>query len=114
MVVARWLFDLLGAIWFVLGVVSLVRMYTGDTSFSSFGWIIALLMFVNSAVLIWIGWGIGKGLKIYFYLAILVLAGNIILTLTDEFGLIDLITLIVNIGLLVLLLVTRAKFNAES
>ncbi len=38
------------------------------------------------------------------------LAGNIFLTFTDEFGLFDLLTLIINAVLLVLLIVGHSKF----
>jgi hypothetical protein len=112
-IVARWLFVFLGVIWLILGVVSLVRMFTGDTYISGIGWIIILLMFVNSTVLVWIGWGVGKGHKRFFYLALIVLAGNTILTYTDEFGLLDMITLVIDVFLLILLLVTRTEFIAE-
>jgi hypothetical protein len=72
--------------------------------------IMAMLMFVNAVVLIWIGWGIGKSQRLYYYFGLLVLAGNIFLTLTDEFGIFDLVTLIINASLLVLLIVTRSKY----
>jgi len=71
------------------------------------------LMFVNALLLIWIAWGIGTGNKLYYFFGILVLAGNIFLTFTDEFGLFDLLTLIVNIILLVLLIVTRSKYLTD-
>lgn len=112
-VVIRWLFVLLGVIWFLLGVGSVLRVYTTSTNIAGIGWIIASLMFVNSAVLFLIGWGINRGNKLYFYLALIVLAGNIILTVTDEFGLLDMITLVVDNVLLILLLVTRAEFMAD-
>ncbi len=71
--------------------------------------IIMLLMFLNPAVLIWIGWGIGEGYRLYYYFGLLVLAGNIFLTLTDELGVFDLMTLILVGGLLIFLIVTRSK-----
>jgi hypothetical protein len=67
-------------------------------------------MYLNSALLIWIGWRIGKGLKLYYYFGILVLSGNIFLTLTDEFGVFDLIVLVIAVGLFILLIVTRSKY----
>lgn len=112
--VARWGFVILGVIWFVFGVYSLIRITGGNTGLSSFGWIIAGLMFVNSTVLIWIGWKLKEARRFYFYLALLVLAGNILLTVTDEFGIFDLVTLIIAISLLILLLVTRSKYLAAS
>jgi len=69
-----------------------------------------MLMFVNAIVLIWIGWGIGKGQRLYYYFGLLVLAGNIFLTLSDEFGVFDQVTLILAVGLLILLIVTRSKY----
>ena len=73
-------------------------------------WVIAVLMYLNSVVLIWVGWGLGKRLKLYYYFGLLVLAGNIFLTLTDEFGVFDLILLVLAIGLFILLIATRSKY----
>lgn len=109
--VTRWLFVLLGVIWLVLGVWSIVRI--GQVSSSvpyAVLWIITFLMFINAALLTWIGWGIGRGSKLYFYFGIILLAGNIFLTFTDEFGAIDLLTLIINILLLVLLITGHSRF----
>jgi hypothetical protein len=107
---ARWLFILLGVIWLVFGVWSILRMNSGGNLSGMMLGIIAVLMFLNSVVLIWIGWGIGKGLKLYYYFGLLVLAGNIFLTLTDEFGIFDLIVLVIAVGLFILLIVTRSKY----
>jgi len=108
---ARWLFVLLGVIWFLFGVWSITRMRdSGGNLSSTILGIIAALMFINAAILIWIGWGIGKGQRLYYYFGLLVLAGNIFLTLTDEFGFFDLITLIIAASLLILLIVTRSKY----
>ena len=110
MIVARWGFISLGVIWFVFGVYSLIRITGGSSSLSNFGWIIAGLMFINGAVLIWIGRRLREARRFYFYLALLVLVGNILLTITDEFGIFDLVTLMIAISLLILLLVTRSKY----
>lgn len=108
---ARWMFLLLGVIWLLFGVWSLTRISgEGENLSSTMLGIMAMLMFVNAAVLIWIGWGIGKGQRLYYYFGLLVLAGNIFLTLADEFGIFDSVTLIINASLLVLLIVTRSKY----
>ncbi len=110
-ITARWFFVLLGAIWLVFGVSSITRI--GDLSSSVSPvvlWIIAILMFVNALLLIWIGWGLGRGSSLYFYFGLLVLAGNVFLTFTDEFGTLDLITLIINVVLLVMLILGHSKF----
>jgi hypothetical protein len=108
---ARWLFILLGIIWLVFGTWSIMRIGSGGGNMSgTILWVIAVLMYLNSALLIWIGWRIGKGLKLYYYFGILVLSGNIFLTLTDEFGVFDLIVLVIAVGLFILLIVTRSKY----
>ena len=108
---ARWLFVLLGVTWLVFGVWSITRIGNPGSSVPvAVFWIIAILMFVNALLLIWVGWGIGRGNRLYFYFGFLLLAGNIFLTFTDEFGLFDLLTLIINVVLLVLLIVGHSKF----
>lgn len=109
--IARGLFILLGATWLVLGAWSILRV--GDSGGSvpaAAQWVIILLMFANSLVLAWTGYKLRRGNKIYYYFGVLVLAGNILLTFTDEFGTFDLITLIFDAGLFILLLVTRSKY----
>ena len=54
---ARGLFFLIAAIWTVFGIVSLISDSVDN------GQTIAILMFINAAVLIFIGWGIGKQLR---------------------------------------------------
>ncbi|MGW8226263.1 MAG: hypothetical protein ACWGOY_11045 [Anaerolineales bacterium] len=108
---ARRLFVLLGVIWLALGIWSIVRL--GQVSSSvplELLWIIAILMFINAALLTWIGWGIGRGSNLYFYFGILLVAGNIFLTFTDEFGVFDLLTLVINLLLLVLLIAGHSRF----
>ena len=108
---ARWLFILLGVIWLAFGTSSIARVGDNSGSVPSAGlWIIAILMFVNALLLFWTGWGIGRGNRLYFYFGLLILAGNIFLTFTDEFGTFDLVTLIINIVLLILLIAGHSKF----
>lgn len=108
---ARWLFILLGGIWLVFGVWSIMRIGSeGSRVPVAMFWIIAILMLVNALLLIWIGWGIGRGNSLYYYFGLLLLAGNIFLTFTDEFGTFDFVMLIINVALLVLLIATRAKY----
>lgn len=108
---ARWLFVILGIIWLVFGTWGFIRFgnNSGDTSGTMLVIVIAL-MFINSAVFFWISWGIGRGLRLYYYFGLLALAGNIFLTLTDDFGLFDLIVLGIAIALFVLLILTRKNY----
>ena len=110
-VVAKGLFGLLGLTWLVLGTWSLMRI--DEMSIGApplILWIVDILMFINALLFIWVAWGIGRGNRLYFYFGLLLLAGNILLTFTDEFGTLDLITLVINILLLVLLIVGHRNF----
>lgn len=110
-ITARWLFVLLGLIWLGFGVWSTMRI-GGQASNAPVGllWMVAVLMFVNAFLLCWIGWGIGRGNRLYFYFGLLLLAGNIFFTFTDQFGAFDLLTLIINLVLMVLLVAGHSKF----
>jgi hypothetical protein len=108
---ARWLFVVLGVIWVAFGISSLLRLESASRNVPlALLLIITLLMFVNALLLILVGWGIGRGNRLYFYFGLLLLAGNIFLTFTDEFGLFDLLTLIINVLLLVILIIWHSKF----
>lgn len=102
---ARVLFFLMGAVWLLFG---LITLFPNPAA----AWNVALLMFINAALLFFIGWGIGKQIRRYYYFGILFIAANIFLTVTDEFGLFDVITLAIDLILLVLLLFTHSHYRA--
>lgn len=106
-IVAQAMFFLNAAIWILFGVLTLRRMH-GSTA-----WIVAILMAGNAGAMLLAGWGIGKRQKRFYYLGIAVLAVNIVLTVTDEFGLFDLITLCIDVILLVLLIATRSRYARD-
>jgi chromate transport protein ChrA len=103
---AQVLFVLNAIIWILLGVFSLIRLVDNATM----AWILAALMFANAAVMLWIGWGLGRKPKPFYNLALAVLAVNLSLTVTDEFGFYDLIVLLLDAGMVALLVFTRAKY----
>jgi lysylphosphatidylglycerol synthetase-like protein (DUF2156 family) len=102
---ARALFFLIAAIWILFGIVSLIA----DSIDSAVT--IAILMFINAAVMIFIGWGLGKQTKQFYYLGLVVLAANIFLTITDEFGWFDLLVLTIYVLLFVLLLASYTRYR---
>ena len=108
--VARGLFLVNAVIWILLGVATLMRMAGGSTSLGSAAWIISILMFANACVMLWVGVGIGKQQRRFYYLALAVLAVNIVLTVTDQVGLLDWITLCLDVALFALLVATRARY----
>jgi hypothetical protein len=108
---SRVLFILLGLIWLGFGLLSILRIQDASSRVPiAILWAIAILMFINAILLAWVGWGIGRGNNLYYYFGLLLLAGNILLTFTDEFGFFDLLTLLINTALLVLLIAGRSKF----
>ncbi len=72
--------------------------------------IIATLMLGNTAAMWVSGYGLGKNRKIYYYFGTIVLIVNLVLTLTDQVGLFDWITLVIDLVLVGLLLATRTSF----
>lgn len=107
---AKWAFWVLAAVWVVLGIISLVSLFTGEGDPEMYMWVVMGLIFANALVMVWLGWGIGGQSRCIFYQAVAYMVVNIILTITDDFGLADLIYLILSIGLLGLLLATSRYY----
>jgi hypothetical protein len=57
-----------------------------------------------------VGVGLARRQNIFYYLALAILAVNIVLTVTDQFGLFDAITLIFDLAILARLLVFRRQY----
>ena len=76
----------------VFGVAGLVRVTDGYRGQA----VIAAMMFGNALLMLVSGLWIGKSRKVSFFFALAVLAINIILTFTDEFGLYDFGTLVID------------------
>ena len=102
------LFFLNAAVWVVFGVLGLFEALDGG---SSLRWVLSILMFANAAVMVWLGVVIGSGRKQIFFLAILYMALNVVLSITDQFGWIDALILLLNLIMLGLLFITRTRIN---
>jgi lysylphosphatidylglycerol synthetase-like protein (DUF2156 family) len=102
-------FFVLGVLWVIIGLVSLGRWQPGATISA---WIIILLIAGNVAALVLCGYGLGTQRRGFFYLSLAVLLVNIVLTITDQFGLIDLLTLILELFLFGWLLYARFRLGA--
>lgn len=98
-------FYLNAGIWIVLGLFTLTR-----TQNPVMVLVLCLLMAANALLLVWIGWGLGRRKRMYYFLGAAVIGLNFILTLTDEVGIFDLIVLFVNGVLLVLLFAIRGEY----
>jgi hypothetical protein len=104
-------FYLNAAIWLSFGVWSLIRIMNQNPEQGTTTWIVALLMFGNVGAMLICGAGIGTGRVVFYYLAIFVLVVNIILTLTDQFGIFDLITLLIDLILLGILITSGIRLK---
>ena len=94
--------------WLIFGVLSLIlAIETGTPT----RWVITLLMVANAGGLFWFGVMIASGRNRIFFLAFLYVSLNIVLTITDQFGWIDALILLLNLCLLGMLFVTRMRFD---
>lgn len=73
-------------------------------------WVVGILMFGNAGAMLLAGIGIGKPRRLFYLFAMAVLAVNIILTFTDQFGIFDLLTLLVDLALLAFLILARSWY----
>lgn len=103
--IAQVLFVVGALIWIVFSVISLIRFPGSSTS------IVACLMVANAGMLLLIGWGLGTRQKRIYYMALVVLLVNVTLTLTDDFGLYDLLILLLYLVLAGILLATRSQYH---
>jgi len=109
-VTAQALFFVNAAVWLAFGVFSLVRLATGTAAQTLVLLVVAILMFGNVGAMLVAGAGIGTRRRPFYYFGAVVLVVNIVLTVTDEFGLFDFITLVIDLMLLGLLIVTRSHY----
>lgn len=107
---ARWLLFLNATFWLALGLAMLVGGSRMGLNSPAARWIILALMVGNAAIMLISGWGLGTGRRLFYFLALGVLAVNILLTFTDEFGPLDLLTLLIDLTILVLLLANWKRF----
>jgi hypothetical protein len=104
---AQLLFFLNCAIWLVFATVVTIRIMNNQNITPP---IVAVLMFGNACAMLIVGLGIATLHRWWYFLGIAVLAVNILLTITDEFGFFDFITLLIDVALLGLLIITRAQY----
>lgn len=108
----RYLFFLNAAVWLAFGVASLLFRALDGGSLAR--WVITVMMIANAAVMLWFGMKIVTGQNWVFFLAILYIALNVVLSITDQFGWIDALILLLNLCLLGLLFLTRHRMNQNA
>ena len=104
----RYLFLLTVAILVVFGIGSLLRI--GDNPNRVVLYIFyALVMFGDALLMGFCAWQLPKGTKFIFFFSVFVLAANILPTIFDQFGLADLLFVLLNIATLVSLITSRKE-----
>ena len=101
---AQNLFFLNALIWAILGILTLTSPQ------QKIMLIIGIMMFGNAGAMLLSAWLLGKKRKAFYFFALAVLLVNILLTFTDQFGLPDLLTLLIDLILLTILLIKRKSF----
>ncbi|MGD8623067.1 MAG: hypothetical protein PVJ34_00895 [Anaerolineae bacterium] len=110
---AQALLYLNAAIWFILSIWSLFRLAGDGPGMMVTLLVVALLMFGNAAAMLCSGWGLARFQRRWYYLALAVVAINVVLTVTDQFGFFDLVTLLIDLLLLGLLLAIRKRYTSR-
>ena len=93
-------------VWLVFAVLGFTQVKTGT---SDLRLLYSVLMVANAAVMLWFGVVIVRAQAHIFFLAILYMALNVVLSITDQFGWMDALILFLNLTILGLLFVTRQR-----
>lgn len=111
---AKYLFIVLAATLDILAIGSFMRINTNPDKGVMYG-LYAFLMFIDAALMLICAFGINKQKKQLYQFSVIILALNIILTIFGQFGIVDLLFLLINTFTLYILLAFREKFiNLES
>ncbi|GAB4475660.1 MAG: hypothetical protein Kow00124_16920 [Anaerolineae bacterium] len=95
---ARGLFLLNAAIWLALGVTALFR--AGSSGLGAIAWIVAALMLVNATGMLGCAVIVGRPRPVHYVIAGAFLLANLVLTVTDQFGVLDLATILIDVVIL--------------
>ncbi|MBI5945062.1 MAG: hypothetical protein HY864_11885 [Chloroflexi bacterium] len=111
MKLTRFLFYLTAAILAILSVASFLRSFMGsDLQIYK---LYSVLMAGDAACMFICGLFLARKSKLFFGFAVTVLSLNIILTVFDQFGLADLLFVLLNLGTLASLIIHRKEFLPE-
>jgi hypothetical protein len=99
------------ALWIIAGVYTLWRMSVGGALDGMGAIFVGMLLFGNAFLLALAAVGLGERARLTFLFAFLVLFVNSLLTLADQLGWIDLLTLALNLLTLALLVVYRKQLG---
>jgi len=107
----RYLFLFTVAVLVVFGIGSLLQIFTNPDRAVLYVFY-AVVTFGDAVLMGFCAWQLPKRTKFMFYFSIFVLALNIIPTIFDQFGLADLLFVLLNIATLVPLIISRKEFHS--
>jgi hypothetical protein len=110
---AQALFFLNALIWLAFGIATLAGVGARNPAQPGILAVIGALMFGNVAAMLLAGWGIGRGGSLWMLLALAVLGVNILLTFTDQVGLLDWLTLAIDLVILGVLMVKWREITGK-
>jgi len=96
------------AVWLVFGGLSFSRAFSGT---SDLRFILSVLMVANAIAMIVLGVLLASGRAWVFFVAILYMALNVVLSITDQFGWVDALILLLNLIVLGFLFVTQQQMK---
>ncbi|MAT42291.1 MAG: hypothetical protein CL609_08125 [Anaerolineaceae bacterium] len=109
--ISAFLFVLIGLIWFVFSVITLTRASVSSILPTWLIWLLSAMMVGNGLLLIVVSWGIRHQKRRFYWFGLILLFLNILLTFTDQFGLFDLVTLLLDVGLFIVLIFTKKHYS---
>jgi len=95
-------------VWLVFGGLSFSRAFSGT---SDLRFILSVLMVANAIAMIVLGVLLASGRAWVFFVAILYMALNVVLSITDQFGWVDALILLLNLIVLGFLFVTQQQMK---
>jgi len=105
----RYFFLLTVAILVLLGVGSILRI-GGNPARTALYVFYGITMFGDAVLMAFCAWQLPKRTKFIFFFSLFVLAVNILLTIFDQFGLADLLFVLLNLITLIFLILARKEF----
>ena len=101
-------FFLNALVWLVFAAMSFSLAFSGA---GNGRFVLSALMLINASIFVGFGFLIRKGQPRVFFVGILYVAVNVVLSITDQFGWFDFFIMLLNLVLLGLLFITRQRMK---
>ena len=108
---AQALFLFSALFWLGLAVYTILALDPNEPNMLTTMWTIGVLMLLNTAAMIWVGLGLGRRERRFFWGAVALVVVNLVLSITDQMGALDWFALALSAGMLGLLLATRRLYG---